>query len=236
MMNVGMRPFYQSFRSNATRLLLAVLVVVLLAVPASASAVPVIQTDRACYLDTPQTTVTVTGNGFAPYTSYAASLDDQPLGSSTTNGQGAMQAAIKPSALAGDEHERTFTVQVAADQPATTTFSVTRFLATFTPATGDATRLQVRFSAFGFGLSGGTPDIYLHYVTPGGRLKKTVRLGRGQGPCGSIEQTAKRRLFPFRHPVNGKWRLQFDTSKTYRRGVKGSPFLFYTVGVSVRAA
>src|SRR3954454_4297032 len=150
MMNVGMRPFYQSLGSNAIRLLLAALLLVALAGPASAAAAPAIQTDRACYLDTPQTTVTVTGNGFAPYTSYTASLDGQPLGGATTNGQGAIQAAIKPSALADGEHERDFHVEVAPDQPAATTFSVTRFLATFAPVTGDAGHLRVRFSCFCF--------------------------------------------------------------------------------------
>src|SRR5207249_4882881 len=36
------------------------------------------------------------------------------------------------------------------------------------------------------------------------------------GVCGSITRTRMRRLFPFR-PTAGRWRLQFDTRRTYRR-------------------
>ena len=206
-----------------------------LTLPAAAHAAA-IQTDRACYLQTAQTTVTLSGTGFAAYTPYTAALDGAPLGSATTNDQGALQAAIKPPAMTADRQQQTYTVTVQADQPAGTTFTVTRFTASFTPTKGDPAALKVRFSAYGFGLGGGTPDIYLHYIEPGGRPAKTIRLGRAQGQCGSIERTAKRRLFPFAHPRHGKWQLQFDTSQAYRRGIKGSPFLFYTVGVNVHSA
>jgi hypothetical protein len=119
---------------------------------------------------------------------------------------------------------------------ASTTFTVTRFKASFSPSKGDPAKLQVRFAVSGFGLGSPDPDVYVHYVAPGGKLKQTVRLGRAQGQCGSIVRTAKRRLFPFANPKHGKWALQFDTSKAYKRGVKGSPFLFYTVGVNVHSA
>jgi hypothetical protein len=247
MMNVGMRSFYPigvfgglmpmrrtSVGSSRMRPLVAALAATL-ALPAAAQAAA-IQTDRACYLQTAQTTVTLSGTGFAPYTPYTAALDGAPLGSATTNDQGALQAAIKPPAMPISTQQKTYTVTVQADQPAATTFTVTRFLAGFAPTKGDPAALRVRFAAFGFGLGGGTPDIYLHYVGPRGHLAKTIRLGRAQGQCGSIERTAMRRLFPFAHPRHGRWRLQFDTSKTYRLGVKGSPFLFYTVGVNVHAA
>jgi hypothetical protein len=56
--------------------------------------------------------------------------------------------------------------------------------------------------------------IYVHYRHPGGRIAETVLLGHTQGACGSIQQTRKRRLFPFR-PGAGRWRLQFDTQKRY---------------------
>jgi hypothetical protein len=230
MMNVGMRPFYRM-------LMLAVFSIALAAVPASASATAQISTDRTCYLETPQTTVTVSGSGFAPNTQYTAALDGGEVGGDKTNDQGAMQAAIKPPALADDVQQQRFTLSVAAaDQTATTAFTLTRFAAGFAPTKGDPAKLRVRFSAYGFGLAGDHPTVWLHYVAPDGKLVKTLRLGRAQGACGTIERTAKRRLFPFAHPRDGKWRLQFDTSKRYRRGVKGSRFLFYTVGVSVQAA
>jgi hypothetical protein len=193
-----------------------------------------VRTDRTCYLQTAATTVTVSGTGFAPLVPYTVSLQGAPLGSSMTSEAGALQATFKPTPLADGEEQRASTIAVAADQPATTTFTLTRFSAGFAPTTGDPGRLRVRFSVYGFRLAGGTPTVWLHYVTPSGRLARTLRLGRGQGQCGAIARTRLRRLFPFRSPARGKWRLQFDTAKRYRRGVKGSPFLFYTIGVNVR--
>jgi hypothetical protein len=243
MMNVGMRSFYPigvlrgvrpfCIPSRMRRLLpLPTILLAALAPPALGAE---IYTDRACYLETAQTTATVRGSGFAPMQPYTAMLDGAPLGNSTTNEQGFMQAALRPPLLAARENQHLHTVLVQADQTASTTFTVTRFVASFAPTKGDPARLRVRFSVFGFGLGGGTPDIYVHYVAPGGKPARTVRLGRAQGQCGSLARTRLRRLFPFT-PRHGRWRLQFDTSRQYQRGVKGSPFLFYTVGVTVRSA
>ena len=62
-----------------------------------------------------------------------------------------------------------------------------------------------------------------------------MRLGGARGQCGSIVRTARRKLFPFGVPRRGKWQLQFDTAKTFTQGKKGSPFLFYTIGINVRS-
>jgi hypothetical protein len=220
------------------RRLVAALPLAILLLPAAARGADV-RTDRSCYLETDQTTVTISGNGYTPGRPYNVSLDDQALagGAGTMDAAGAMQGAFTPPALAKDESERTFTVGVQSDAlAASTTFTVTRFKASFSPSHGDPAKLRVRFAVSGFGLASPDPDVYVHYVAPGGKLKQTVRLGRAQGQCGSIVRTAKRRLFPFANPRHGKWALQFDTSKTYKRGVKGSPFLFYTVGVNVHRA
>jgi hypothetical protein len=220
------------------RRLVAALPLTLLFVPAAARGAEV-RTDRSCYLETDKTTVTISGNGYTPARPYTVSLDDQALagGSGTMDAAGAMQGAFTPPALAKDENERTFTVGVQSDAlAASTTFTVTRFKAGFSPSKGDPAKLRVRFAVSGFGLGTPDPDVYVHYVAPGGKLRETVRLGRARGQCGSIARTAKRRLFPFANPRHGKWALQFDTSKRYRRGVKGSPFLFYTVGVNVHRA
>ena len=220
------------------RRLAVALPLALLAVPAGARAAQV-TTDRACYLQTKSTTVTVNGTGFGAGRPYAVTLDGTALagGGATTDANGAVQGAIPPPALDVTEMERIFKVGVQSDDlSAETLFTVTRFAADFTPSTRVAPNSMVRFSVYGFGLAAPNPDVYLHYVSPAGRLRKTVRLGRAQGQCGSISRTALRRLFPFAAPARGKWQLQFDTSKTYRRGVTGSSFLFYTVGVDVRAA
>jgi hypothetical protein len=209
----------------------------ILAVPATAPAAAV-DTDRDCYLQTAQTTVTVTGTGFAPGQPFAVALDDTALdgGGGTIDGLGAMRGAFSPPVLPTSQAQRRFRVSVtAADASAWSTFTLTRFAAGFRPATGNPATMRVRFSVHGFALAGPEPTVYVHYVDPRGRLRKTIRLGRAQGQCGAIPRTAKRRLFPFATPPRGgKWRLQFDTSRRYRRGTTESEFLFYTVGVTVR--
>jgi hypothetical protein len=208
----------------------------LTAAPAGAADVT---TDRACYLQTRSTNVTVNGSGFAPSRPYTVSLDGQPLdgGGALTDASGAMQGTISPPTIDSEAMEQTFSVGVQADDmSASTTFTVTKFSADFTPSERIAPDSRVRFSVYGFGLAVGNADVYLHYVDPAGRLRQTVRLGRAQGQCGSIARTARRRLFPMQRPRRGKWQLQFDTAKGYTRGQIGSPFLFYTIGVNVRSA
>jgi hypothetical protein len=218
------------------RRLAAVLPLSLLLVPAAAHGA-VVQTDRTCYLQTDKTNVTVSGNGFTPGRPYSVSLDGTALtgGLGTMDAGGAMQGAFAPPMLGADELDRTFTVAVASDAiSAISTFTVTRLKANFTPSEGDPTKLKVRFSVAGFGLATHNPDVYVHYITPGGKLKQTIRLGKATGQCGRIAKTAKRKLFPFTRPSLGKWQLQFDTTKSFSKGSTNSKFLFYSVGVCLQ--
>jgi hypothetical protein len=118
---------------------------------------------------------------------------------------------------------------------ASTRLPITRFNASFSPATGDPATMLVRFSVDGFGLLDAQPDVFVHYVAPDGRVRETVELGRARGVCGHLRTTALRRLFPFRARA-GTWTLQFDTRQTYRRGRVDRPgFLFFTRRVKVVA-
>jgi hypothetical protein len=208
-----------------------------LLIPAAAHGAAV-QTDRTCYLQTAKTNVTVSGNGFAPGAAYNVLLDGTALtgGTNTIDAGGAFQGAFEPPTLADDELERQFTVTATtADAVSVSTqFTITQLKADFSPATGDPQKLKVRFSVAGFGLNTANPDVYVHYVDPRGHLKKTIRLGKATGQCGRIVRTAKRRLFPFTAPRLGKWQLQFDTTKAFHKGVTGSQFLFYSVGVCLQ--
>jgi hypothetical protein len=209
----------------------------LLAPAAAHASVPALSTDRTCYLQTDKTNVTVTGNGFNAGTPYVVSLDGTALndGTQLMDTLGTMKGTFAPPALTDDELQRAFTVSVASGGlTATGQFTVTRLQANFTPSQGDPTRLRVRFSVAGFGLVAHDPDVYVHYITPGGKLKQTVRLGQATGQCGRIERTAKRRLFPFATPSLGKWNLQFDTTRTFAMGNRNSKFLFYSVGVCLQ--
>ena len=233
----GVRPRLDPYPARRMRRLAAALPLLSLLAGAAPAHAALVGTDRACYLETRSTNVTVNGSGFAASRPYTVALDGTPLagGGSMTDANGAMQGAISPPTLSATESERTHTLGVESDGVAANTmFTVTKFSADFAPSRRVAPDSRVRFSVYGFALSSPTPDVYLHYVDPAGKLRKTIRLGRAQGQCGSIARTAKRRLFPFGVPRRGKWQLQFDTARTYTRGERGSPFLFYTIGVNVR--
>jgi len=199
-----------------------------------------IQSDRACYLDGHP--VVVAGSGFTPRAPYTVTLDGQavPQATGAADGMGAIMGTftLHLSALGPTVRYHTYTLGV--QQPttsATTQFTLSQFAADFTPARGDPDRLRVRFHVVGFGLDPAAPNplVYLHYVRPDGHLRKTVLLGRANGPCGAIRRTRRRRLFPF-HTGRGTWKLQFDTRRNFAAGKADSPFLYYTIAVRIHRA
>ncbi|HEX4732800.1 MAG TPA: hypothetical protein VH247_00180 [Thermoleophilaceae bacterium] len=218
---------------NARIFALTAAVVAAAALPAAASAAQ-IQADRPCYQDDTGT-VAVSGNGFEPNQPYQVTLDGQPLpnGTGTTDAAGGIAGSFPTPQLSGNSvHAYTLGIVQGANVP-TTGFSVSPFLADFTPGQGNPKTLHVRFKVFGFGLVTANPIVYVHYVRPNGKVKRTLRLGKAQGVCGQIKRTARKKLFPF-NAERGKWKLQFDTNKRYRKGMAGSNFLFYTVGVTIK--
>jgi hypothetical protein len=79
------------------------------------------------------------------------------------------------------------------------------------PATGRPARLR-RIAAVGF-TTGRT--LWAHVVRmPGGRALRNVRIGRLRGACHRLRAT--RRLFRG-NPPTGRYLIQFDTRRTYRR-------------------
>jgi hypothetical protein len=209
--------------------------------PAAASAATA-AVDRACYLQSPKARVTLTGSAFTPGRPFRVEIAGQPVegAAGTVDEAGVARATFIPPAVPSGGTERTFTATVVQDDlSAGASFSVTRFLVDFRPSTGTPATLHVRFSAFGFGLLQAHPltpaprSVYVHYVDPAGKIRRTTKLGRTAGPCGHILQTAKQRLFPFT-PRVGEWTLQFDTAQAYRRGTPQSPFLYYTRGIRIR--
>ncbi|MCW3014258.1 MAG: hypothetical protein JWO02_1350 [Solirubrobacterales bacterium] len=212
----------------------------LVAAAPSAASASSIAVDRACYANPSQRadTVRLTGVGFTPNAQYQVTLDGQPLpsGTGTTDAAGNVTGSFTSPELDQGVREHTYKlgVQEGANAPETQ-FTVARLLANFTPASGDPKTLKVRFRLFGFGLSGTqAPPIYVHYIRPDDKVHKTVRLGTGGGACGSIERTARRRLFPFA-ARRGTWHLQFDSSWTYRKGTSKSTFLFFAVAVKIKS-
>lgn len=212
----------------------AITAVLALAAAAPAASAAQIQTDRGCYQDRTGT-VAVSGNGFDPNQAYTVTLDGRQLGTGTekTDAAGGITGSFQvPRLPASAVHTYALTI-TEGSHTATTAFSVTPFLADFVPGAGNPKTLRVRFKVFGFGLVSANPMVFLHYVRPNGRLNRTIRLGRAQGICGEIPRTARMRLFPFA-AVHGNWRLQFDTSRRYRRGVPGASFLYYAITVTIK--
>lgn len=209
--------------------------------PAAAHAA-LVKVDRACYLENRKARVTVTGNGFSPGQPYQLMLDGRALtgGAGTVDDAGAISGTFVPPDVVKGHNEQPHTLGVREGAiVASTTFTVTKFFADFTPGRGNPTTLRVRFSAFGFGLVQADPlspsakTVYLHYVRPNGTPAVTVALGRTRGPCGHIARTKRRRLFGF-HPETGTWDLQFDTNAAYRHGTTASSFAYYAVGVRIK--
>ena len=109
---------------------------------------------------------------------------------------------------------------------------VTKVFADFSPGTGNPSTLRVRFQVNCFNLLRTRSTVYVHYVRPNGKVRRTISLGRARGTCGLIRRTARMRLFPFR-AEKGRWVLQFDTNKAYRRATSKSKFVWVRKPVEV---
>lgn len=208
------------------------------AVPASAAKIRV---DRQCFADPVdrEDTVLLTGSGFTPNAAYEVVVGGLTLagGSGRTDAAGGMSGRfVAPSVATATRTQRQHTFRLSVREGANrpeTTFTVSRLFASFTPPAGDPASLRVRFELNGFALLGAPrPPVYVHYVSPRGRLARTTRLGTAASPCGALH-TTRRRLFGFT-PRPGRWRLQFDTRERYTPATARSAFLFYSVAVRVR--
>jgi hypothetical protein len=201
--------------------------------PGTAGAAAV-ELNRACYLEGAR--VGVSATGFAPRSQVEVRRNGTLIGTATADDIGAVQARFDAPNLPDGRREASYVVELSdGTTTASTRLPITRFHASFSPATGDPATMLVRFSVDGFGLLDAQPDVYLHYVAPDGSHRTTVQLGRARGVCGHLRTPAPRRLFPFRARP-GTWTLQFDTRRTYRRGRVDRPgFLFFTRRVRVVA-
>ena len=182
---------------------------------AGAHAAALLRTDTRCYQETQE--VIVSGTGFAPSSIVTISRDGEVLGSTQTDAAGAFRNKFDTPELPQDVRERLYRISATdSTSSAETSYRATRIFASFRPRKGDPSTLKVRFSIFGFGLVQRRAPVYLHYVRPGGRVARTIRLGTATGVCGAIAQTRERRLFPF-EAAKGVWILQFDTRAKYER-------------------
>ena len=204
---------------------------VTLAVAPGASAA-VLATDRNCYQEVGD--VVVNGTAFAPLSPIAISQDANPHRTATADAAGNFQGKFPAPELARNVREQVFTLTAtdSALNTISTRYRATKIFADFTPDSGDPKTLQVRFSVNGFGLLRRHASVYLHYVSPSGKVRRDVRLGTAVGTCGKIRRTRLRHLFPF-PAERGRWVLQFDTNKKYTRATSKSPYIWVRKPVEI---
>ncbi|HEX4807095.1 MAG TPA: hypothetical protein VFU94_14445 [Conexibacter sp.] len=197
-------------RSHLCTLLAVVAACALLAsAPASAAAARIVLSP-GCYLS--GATGLLTGGGFKPNAVWNAKLSGTTqIGSGRIDARGRIRARFTAPRYHGTAGTRTLTLSVT-DGPhvASTTFQMTPLTASFAPRTGDPATLRVRWRVLGLGPNHG---VYVHYVAPNGKVRKTLRIGTTRGACGVLK-TGPIALFPFRYTY-GTWTLQVDADHAY---------------------
>jgi hypothetical protein len=230
----GMAAVTDQVRSKSMRsarllaLILALAAALIAAAPATAAS---LQTLSRCYQE--QGDVVATGGGFAPNSVVTLSRDGTNIGTAATDSQGVFKGKFATPKLPASTYERVYDL-VATDGANTAIgrYRATKLLADFAPGSGNLTTLRVRFRIRGFNLLKQGSGVFMHYVRPDGSLRKTIRLGTARGTCGHIRRTKKRRLFPF-SAKRGRWTLQFDTRKSYKRATATSNFVWVRRPVEV---
>ncbi len=167
--------------------------------------------DPGCYLS--HGSGLLTGSGFRPNSSWTAKLSGtKQIGTGRIDARGRIRARFTAPRYRGTKGTRELTLSVT-DGPhvASTTFLMSPLDASFSPRTGDPAQLRVRWRVLGLGERRG---VYVHYVGPNGKHKRTLRIGTTRGPCGSLK-TGPIALFPFRYSY-GTWTFQIDASVRYR--------------------
>ena len=195
-----------------------------LALPVAAVAAPTVDVEKACWNS--RSSIDVAGTGYRPGVGFRLLVNGEVVvrGTTTTTGDVAGGIRLPPR----HPRQRPAHVRAATDRrPAQRDDQDLR--------DGDLGRLRARgvqphaarHLLFGNGFGPRRTRVYLHYVSPKGKVRRTVRLGRAVGACGSLQEPG-RRVLPFT-PVAGRWRLQFDTRARYVRGPRPSVVLAISI-------
>jgi hypothetical protein len=212
-----------SSRHPLPRAALLTSALIALVAPATAAARATLTTDARCYLQ--GAPLQVTAGGFAPAAALTVVLDGRQLryGDGSTpraDAAGSFASSFATPALAPGAMELRHVLVVSdGRRRPRARFTVTRPAgAAFAPSSGDPRTLRARFEAWGFalGADGDTTRfaVWLHWLSPGGKVRRSAALGTTGGDCGSLA-TRPRRVFPFA-PEPGRWVLVLDTHRRYR--------------------
>ncbi len=157
------------------------------------------------------------GSGFAPGRTYVVTIDGVYLGQRTTDTQGSFSIGVHPGGLPAGTAQHMDRLQVSdGSSSASATFTLTRSPGALILTSGGNPRtIRGRFLVWGYSMGGATRTVYVHYLAPSGRIRKTVSLGSTEGACGYL-RTRLRRIFPL-SVSSGTWTLQLDTRQSFAR-------------------
>lgn len=190
----------------------------LLLLPAPALAAPSLAPLKPCYVsvgvdeqtgNTISETVEVSGTGFTPGAEIGLQVDGNTAGRAVADGAGAIRTTVQAPLQEKGERDFTLTATDPSFGAVLLTTKVTALTVKVTPSRAKPTQ-KVTISGRGFTMPGAA---YAHY-TRAGRDRKTVRLAKPKGACGTFR--TRRRQFPMRRPSTGLWILRVDQEKRYR--------------------
>jgi hypothetical protein len=227
-----------------------------LAVPAAADAATFTTTLKPCYVTAGTATnrqsegFAVGGAGFGVNSTVNLAIDGQPVlgpdGSPLLNpttgqpignnlqadDQGVLAVPGSVPAPWIRSGQRDFTVtltdNVVPGNVATATSRTTALDVSLKPRRAKPSD-SIRFKGSGFTAA---KPVFAHY-TYAGKLRKTVRMARKPGVCGTWH--TRRPQIPVSKPEQGLWTIQFDQLRKYRNGTKGGlKSVYVRLGISVR--
>jgi hypothetical protein len=199
---------------------------VLAAASSALAAAATLTTDAHCYLQ--GAPLRMTANGLTPRAPLTVALDGQTLsygdGSKpVADDAGSFASSFATPVLAPNVAQQRHVLAVSdGRRRPKARFTVTRPTgADFQPSSGNPRTLRARFRVWGFALVGGANrvPVWLHWVSPAGRVRQSASLGTTGGDCGTLA-TAPRRVFPFAAEA-GRWVLVLDTQRRYRVQTSG---------------
>lgn len=195
-----------------TRRLSLIVALGLLLCSAAGAQAATLRVAKACYFN--GESALLKGSGFAPDDAIAFTVNGRRVPATlATNGEGEFEATYALPA-ANTQTQLLVRATDSAGTAASTRVNVSRRRAVFADpsSTSNVRTWRAVFRFYGFGRG----TLFVHYVKPNGKLKKTIELGRLETACGRL-RTGRRRVLPFSKPEFGTWRLQFDTRRRYSR-------------------
>ena len=188
-----------------------------LAAPATAAAEPTLQPLKPCYVFAKVDPATgaydaeylaVEGGGFTPGGEVTVLVDGTTAARVAADQSGAVSTSVQ--APIQERGEREFQLS-AIDAGGAAVSAFSRVTALKVGARPRTARWKRRVTFRGRGFTMLDRPVFAHYYR-GTRLRRSVRIGRPKGPCGTFER--KRRQFPFK-PRSGRWFVRFDQERAF---------------------